>query len=416
MPLDMSIYSRVAQPDLTNALQSIAQIPQQRAQNRLLQMQMQAAQQSQLATEKQASRQEGINSSWVIDDKGSPDFDATMRNLANKGYGDQIPAVQKLKNDYLTQQQQAGKIGIETEKAALENHMSRIKAIGQLAGSATDQASYNNALTQAKALGIDTAGMPQQYDPAIIEQLRNQALTVSEQLDNLWKQKGYEVTVSNSEETKRHNQATEDLLRNNPSVTYQTDGNGNIVALPTKAAPGAVVVGKKVTDATGAPIQGAKVVQDRTAAYKAIDKLDSTLAAYKKALEGADRLDLANPMSSKNTAIASLATQLQMDYKTAAELGAIAGPDWAIINKIIQTPTSLEGIAKGPTVLLGQIDQVAKMSARDRALLNKRFGVNQPQTPPPLPPANAQGWILHTDKNGNRAYVSPDGKQYQEVQ
>ena len=33
------------------------------------------------------------------------------------------------------------------------------------------------------------------------------------------------------------------------------------------------------------------------------------------------------------------------------------------------------------------------------------------------PPAkNAQGWLLYTDKNGNKAYVSPDGKQYQKVQ
>ncbi len=33
------------------------------------------------------------------------------------------------------------------------------------------------------------------------------------------------------------------------------------------------------------------------------------------------------------------------------------------------------------------------------------------------PPAkNAQGWTLHTDKYGNKAYVSPDGKQYQKVQ
>lgn len=28
---------------------------------------------------------------------------------------------------------------------------------------------------------------------------------------------------------------------------------------------------------------------------------------------------------------------------------------------------------------------------------------------------NAKGWVLHTDKNGNKAYVSPDGKQYEEV-
>ncbi|WP_146014364.1 hypothetical protein [Paraburkholderia rhynchosiae] len=34
-----------------------------------------------------------------------------------------------------------------------------------------------------------------------------------------------------------------------------------------------------------------------------------------------------------------------------------------------------------------------------------------------LPPAqNAQGWTLHKDRNGNMAYVSPDGKQFQQVQ
>jgi hypothetical protein len=36
---------------------------------------------------------------------------------------------------------------------------------------------------------------------------------------------------------------------------------------------------------------------------------------------------------------------------------------------------------------------------------------------PPIPPTtNAQGWTLHKDKNGNMAYVSPDGKQFQPVQ
>ena len=44
---------------------------------------------------------------------------------------------------------------------------------------------------------------------------------------------------------------------------------------------------------------------------------------------------------------------------------------------------------------------------------------NQPPLPgggkaPPM--QNAQGWTLHKDKNGNMAYVSPDGKQFQAVQ
>jgi hypothetical protein len=36
-------------------------------------------------------------------------------------------------------------------------------------------------------------------------------------------------------------------------------------------------------------------------------------------------------------------------------------------------------------------------------------------TPAALPPKNARGWTLHEDANGNKAYVSPDGKQFEEA-
>ena len=32
-----------------------------------------------------------------------------------------------------------------------------------------------------------------------------------------------------------------------------------------------------------------------------------------------------------------------------------------------------------------------------------------------LPAKNAKGWTLHVDASGNRAYVSPDGKQFEEA-
>lgn len=35
--------------------------------------------------------------------------------------------------------------------------------------------------------------------------------------------------------------------------------------------------------------------------------------------------------------------------------------------------------------------------------------------PANLPESNSKGWALHVDAKGNRAYVSPDGKQYEEV-
>ena len=37
------------------------------------------------------------------------------------------------------------------------------------------------------------------------------------------------------------------------------------------------------------------------------------------------------------------------------------------------------------------------------------------EVPPALPPTNAQGWTLHHDNKGVFAYVSPDGKQAEEV-
>jgi len=40
---------------------------------------------------------------------------------------------------------------------------------------------------------------------------------------------------------------------------------------------------------------------------------------------------------------------------------------------------------------------------------------SQSQTSGSPPARNSQGWVLHTDAKGNKAYVSPDGKQFEEV-
>lgn len=59
-------------------------------------------------------------------------------------------------------------------------------------------------------------------------------------------------------------------------------------------------------------------------------------------------------------------------------------------------------------------------SGRDQAGASQRPPQRQPapaQPPRPaqLPATNAKGWRLMTDAKGNRAYVSPDGRQYEEV-
>lgn len=75
--------------------------------------------------------------------------------------------------------------------------------------------------------------------------------------------------------------------------------------------------------------------------------------------------------------------------------------------------------------------QVYRETVDDQATFYKESGYNVPDvssartapvaTPRPskpaaaLPPRNAKGWALQEDAKGNRAYVSPDGRQFEEV-
>lgn len=117
-----------------------------------------------------------------------------------------------------------------------------------------------------------------------------------------------------------------------------------------------------------------KKQQERDGKFKSVNDLDSTLAAYRQSLSGASRADLMNPVGDKSVELQNLATQLQMAYKNAAELGAITGPDWAIINRIVATPSGAKAALLGPEKLIKQLDQVEALSKRQRAELNRVYG------------------------------------------
>ena len=60
--------------------------------------------------------------------------------------------------------------------------------------------------------------------------------------------------------------------------------------------------------------------------------------------------------------------------------------------------------------------QQAKQYKLRPEMIVQDLGQNANKGKTPTAPQNAQGWKLHTDAGGNKAYVSPDGKQFQEVQ
>jgi hypothetical protein len=88
------------------------------------------------------------------------------------------------------------------------------------------------------------------------------------------------------------------------------------------------------------------------------------------------------------------------------------------INKYIPAET-IAGAAIG---MRGEAKNRMSAIAEQVSTVTKALGVNAPTASNPnsspntaAPRMNAQGWVLHKDARGNQAYVSPDGKQYQEV-
>lgn len=66
--------------------------------------------------------------------------------------------------------------------------------------------------------------------------------------------------------------------------------------------------------------------------------------------------------------------------------------------------------------------QVNSDGTRTKIATGSAFAPEKPQPDPwhfndkpSAPLTNSKGWTLHTDKSGNKAYVSPDGKQFEEA-
>lgn len=77
------------------------------------------------------------------------------------------------------------------------------------------------------------------------------------------------------------------------------------------------------------------------------------------------------------------------------------------------SPGALDAWFDGQMLALGpRLKKTQKVSHLGDPAFADKPGTTTPTAPPPT---NAKGWALHADKDGNQAYVSPDGKSYEEV-
>lgn len=181
MALDPNIIMQGKPVQIENPLTQMAQITQIQGaqnQNRLADM---------LYSEKQRGMEEdnAVRQAYASSTDGKSRLDA-LAKVSPKGY--------QAEAKFQSEQQKSQR---DTEKSQIEIHLKKFEAAGQIMAPVKDQASWMIAKQEtARVFGPEVAAqMPDVYDPALIEQKRLQAMTVKDQLEQLWKQKGYDLDV-----------------------------------------------------------------------------------------------------------------------------------------------------------------------------------------------------------------------------
>lgn len=125
-----------------------------------------------------------------------------LSQIAKSSGGDQMRMRDLLRNEGLWQEAnqldesitRQSKTKREEEKAQIESTLKRFEAVGQLMNGVKDQASWENAIGVAvRDFGAKMTDFPPQYDPNFIEQKRQMALPVKEQLEQKWKALNFDL-------------------------------------------------------------------------------------------------------------------------------------------------------------------------------------------------------------------------------
>ena len=191
MAIDAGIYGQIQQPQQQNPLNALAQAYQIRGF------------QSQMDKADRAEQQQNKLLQLV----GSPEFSSL--NAAQKAAKLQGVGAFDQASKLVESEAKVSRDAREAEKFQLEGGLKRMEIIGQVAGTVRDQASYEQGLSILQSQGIDTSKFNPIYDPAGVAQFANAAMSRKDQMEQVWKAKGYDLDVQRVTETNRHNQATE---------------------------------------------------------------------------------------------------------------------------------------------------------------------------------------------------------------
>ena len=124
---------------------------------------------------------------------------------------------------------QGMKAEADAQQSQLKAATEKLGMIYNAASGARDQQSYSMALQGLQAAGVDVSGIPQQFDPAYVENAKTQALTQLQRLEQMSKQQQQAETV-------RHNKASEAATIRGQDVSAATARRGQDISAASAAA------------------------------------------------------------------------------------------------------------------------------------------------------------------------------------
>ena len=142
---------------------------------------------------------------------GKIDADKYRRGLAAAGDFSGLQTFEK-------SQLERAKAQRDAEKETLASAIEKQKIISQYAGAAKDQASWVQGLSELERMGVDVSQVPRAFSPQTADVFRARSMTGAQQLEQVWKQKGYDLDVEKFGEAKRSNRVTEGISRGNLGV------------------------------------------------------------------------------------------------------------------------------------------------------------------------------------------------------
>lgn len=225
--LDTSIYRQSQPQGLMDILGAYEEADARKARNEYNQLAL-AMRKQELADSRAARERQGRLSGLMATFGADSTPEQRSRGLRGAGFWQEADAVVKADLEGRKTTAEIGKVTADADKARIAAALDRFNAIGQIMSGVKDQATYDNARRlAAETFGAEAAAnLPPQYDPAVIEQRRVQALTVQEQLTQ-------QLKLRQQEETERNNRAQTDATLRGQDMSAATARRGQDISAST---------------------------------------------------------------------------------------------------------------------------------------------------------------------------------------